>query len=230
MPFRPICAQGGVVGRIESAFGKAGRFRARFPPETSVHVRPASFRTLCEQVNDSLTNLSHRHEFTPPPSRDFTIVEQVGDKLLLKFRKYVRDPSKGMDQSYLQNILKGGQLQQGKLTEDARTSEGDSPLPPALLKTPPASGESEQPPLRKGRVDSVKYSELEDEAACVAITSGLFSQEEDIRAFAKQGMAALTKAGVEGILLGPFGKAGKCKLGFARGALVQVGDHVFVSR
>lgn len=38
-PSQPCLAQGGCVGHLESAFGKAGRFKARFPAGSSVKVR-----------------------------------------------------------------------------------------------------------------------------------------------------------------------------------------------
>lgn len=38
-PALPVVVQGGCVGQLESAFGKAGRFKARFPAGSSIKVR-----------------------------------------------------------------------------------------------------------------------------------------------------------------------------------------------
>lgn len=56
--FSPLIAQQhGNVGSIDGAFGKAGRFRARFPPGTSVKVRCTWF-IICflPVVHDSHDN------------------------------------------------------------------------------------------------------------------------------------------------------------------------------
>lgn len=98
----------------------------------------------------------------------------------------------------------------------------DTPPPP-----PPP------PPLRQGVVDTVKEVVDNDETAVIAYVSGLFSQEEDIRAVAKAGMVVRTEAGLVGRLRGPFGKLGKCKVEFAGGdggSAVQAGDRVSVPR
>ena len=87
------------------------------------------------------------------------------------------------------------------------------------------------PPLREGVVDSVKDSAVDVEMD-VAFVSGLFSQEEDIRAIAKLGLAVRTEGGLTGHLKGPFGKLGKCKVEFARGGdrPLGAGQRVFVPR
>lgn len=86
-------------------------------------------------------------------------------------------------------------------------------------------------PLREGVVDSVKVS-ASDADIDVAVASGLFSQEEDIRAIAKVGLVMRTEEGLTGHLKGPFGKLGKCKVEFARGGdrTLRAGQRVFVPR
>lgn len=195
---------------------------------------------------------------------------QIGDKLLLKFRKYFRDPSKHMHQGYLREALgrhqEGQQQQQHQRrrrskagnnnnnnnnpANDSHDSSSPSPPPskPAATSSVvvveekeevPAKGQNEaaqQPPpfLRDGVIDSVKEGGgIAEPAVLVAFVSGLFSQEEDIRAIAKLGMAVrVEKTGLIGKLKGPFGKLGKCKVEFAgeEGRLLKAGDRVFVPR
>lgn len=141
--------------------------------------------------------------------------EQVGDKLLLRFRKYARDSSNTMHQTYLQSTPK---KQEGLNGEEFDNSPGYS-VP---------STERRGTLLREGCIESIRDIGLGSNAEYIVVVSGLFSQEEDIRAFARIGMTVQTSTGVQGILRGPFGKLGKCKVTFPGATAVQVGDRVFV--
>eukprot|EP00752_Nemacystus_decipiens_P012038 g10673.t1 len=197
-----LLTEGGLVGHLESAFGKAGRFKARFPAGSSI---------------------------------------KVGEKLILKFRKYFRDPSKHMHQAYLRETLEQQHHQSvhGERAPGNR-EDGSTPPPPPPPAATTSSGKAvaaakesseDLPPLREGIVDSVKESAADAEVD-VAFISGLFAQEEDIRAIAKLGLAVRTEEGLAGHLKGPFGKLGKCKVEFSRGGdrRVQAGQRVFVPR
>ncbi|CAN0199272.1 unnamed protein product [Ectocarpus sp. 8 AP-2014] len=207
-----LLTEGGSVGHLESTFGKAGRFKARFPAGTLV---------------------------------------KVGDKLILKFRKYFRDPSKRMHQGYLREALERHPHQpiEGARTADNPTDDDndhdnrDEGAPGSAAATTtgveePAAQETreESPPpphLRDGVVDSVKEGVADDEPVAIAFVSGLFSQEEDIREIAKRGMSVRTETGgLVGRLKGPFGKLGKCKVVFEReeGGYLRPGERVFVPR
>lgn len=52
----PLGPQDGSAGHIESAFGKAGRFKAHFPPGTSVKVRTFGLEYVshCHGIASSL--------------------------------------------------------------------------------------------------------------------------------------------------------------------------------
>ncbi|CAM9397390.1 unnamed protein product, partial [Hapterophycus canaliculatus] len=206
-----VQTEGGVVGEIEGGFGKAGRFKARFPAETSI---------------------------------------KPGDKLVLKFRKYFRDPSKRMHQGFLRDALEKDRrrpVQAGhRVAEknvhavEPRAAAAASGEKNAAAGVSQEEREGMPPPppppltsLRAGVVDTVKEGATSDGTTVVAYVSGMFSQEEDIRAVAKAGMDVRTSAGLVGRLRGPFGKLGKCKVEFAGGdggSAVRAGDRVFVPR
>jgi len=180
----------------------------------------------------TINNLSERVNFPPPDC--FRL--QVGDKLILKFRKYFRDPSKRMHQGYLGDALKrqrNRQVQRKAIEEGGTSRKLDDGAPPPTTTRcgagePSTSGAREQSPsLREGVVDSVKEG-AGDPETLVAFVSGLFSPEEDIRAVAKLGMAVRTEAGLVGRLKAPFGKLGKCKVEFASEAdrPLRAGDRV----
>lgn len=139
----------------------------------------------------------------------------------------MRDPAKEMHQGYLRKAL------QRQPPTKGTNGNCDQPVHPGNASSVASSlhgteNDDETPPLRDGVVDSVKLSEAETDGSCVAVVSRLFSQEEDIRAMAKLGTVVHTSAGVSGHLRGPFGKAGKCKVGFPQH--VSAGDRVFVPR
>lgn len=152
---------------------------------------------------------------------------------MLKFRKYLGDHSKRMDQDYLRKAVRRRQRQQteeqaAKCKQPVQTDQPSAP----------SSGVVEmevenEPHLRTGIVESIKDGQDGSAGSCIAIVSGLFSQAEDIRALAKLGIAVHATSSMDtvvGDVRGPFGKVGKCKVEFGRGGTVQVGDQVFVPR
>lgn len=154
---------------------------------------------------------------------------QVGDQLVLKFRKYLRDSTKRMDQSFLRS---SGKLQQVDCDEQQEGAKvvGEVRIPPAIHQERPAPGTwRQESSSRQGLIDSIKDSEEGVDPECIAIVSGLFSQEEDIRAYVRLGMVVRSSDGVQGTLRGPFGKTGKCKVAFVGRTSVQVGDRVHVA-
>lgn len=174
------------------------------------------------------------------PSDCDRVRPQVGDKLILKFRKYFRDPSKHMHQGYLRDTLeRQTKRHQVQAIQEGAASKLDDGAPSPTEKgggggETTASGaraREQSLPSREGIVDSVKEGAGDPETV-VAFVSGLFSQEEDIRAVAKMGMAVRTEAGLVGRLKGPFGKLGKCKVEFASEAdrPLRAGDQVFAPR
>lgn len=143
----------------------------------------------------------------------------------------MRDASKTMDQSYIRKSLEASRLASSDRAQGFQPSPSDDSIPsPRVGTISQPAGKQLQNSLREGRVDRVKVNGIGEEAGCVAVCSGLFSQEEDIRELARLGKEVLTSLGMKGNLLGPFGKVGKCKIEFEQGTLVQVGDRVYLPR
>lgn len=200
--------------------------------------------TLLDAMQCSLLRCTFSLPSTHKLAQPCTVLRQpqVGEKLILKFRKYFRDPSKRMHQGHLRETLEQHRHRPSLGGRTAGNPDDDTPLPPR--PPPPAattSGSGDEAaaqessedlaPFREGVVDSVKENAVDAEVD-VAFVSGLFSQEEDIRAIAKLGLAVRTEEGLTGHLKGPFGKLGKCKVEFARGGNrpLQAGQRVFVPR
>lgn len=153
---------------------------------------------------------------------------------MLKFRKYLRDQSKRMDQDYLRKAVRRRQRQQtagGQAVKCKQPAQADQPSAPSIGVD--AMAVENEPPLRTGVIESIKDANDGRAGSFIAIVSGLFSQAEDIRALAKLGIAVRTTSSTDplvGDVRGPFGKVGKCKVEFGTGGTVQVGDQVFVPR
>lgn len=144
----------------------------------------------------------------------FYSIVQDGETLLLKFRKYLRDSSKQMHQGYLRKAL------QAKAPAPAVVCDTLSTRDSLDVK----AHNRQASDLRKGVIESIKCDH--DRGGTTAIVSGLFSQEEDIRALAKLGMVVRTSSDDQGMVRGPFGKLGKCKVEFSHGVSVQIGEHI----
>lgn len=150
---------------------------------------------------------------------------------MLRFRKYFRDPSKRMDQDYLRKAVQQRQQAEEQAVKCKQLVQRDqTSAPSGGVNAMEVENESH---LRTGIVESIKDGQGGSAGSCIAVVSGLFSQAEDIRALAKLGIAVRTTSSMDtvmGDVRGPFGKVGKCKVEFARGGTLQVGDQVFVPR
>jgi hypothetical protein len=103
------------------------------------------------------------------------------------------------------------------------------------VSTPPAVSVVEPVPTpgaeaRAGAIESVKpeepCAENGNTASVQAIVKGVFRMEENVRLYAG---ARVVCGAVEGALMGPFGKLGKCKVRFpAPAAGCEVGSSVVV--
>jgi selenocysteine-specific elongation factor len=125
-----------------------------------------------------------------------------GDPLILRFQRFVSDSTKAMHQ--------------------------DIHLPasrPGTRLEPPKKGKKKPPPKGvkiDGEIASVKGDLLENGKYNMAIVSGLFSPEVDIRQMV--GWKVLIPSTNEaGAIAGSFGKAGKCKVTFDNGVSADVG-------
>jgi hypothetical protein len=76
---------------------------------------------------------------------------------------------------------------------------------------------------RQGEVVSLKGDVLDNGKHTIAIVAGFFAPEINIKE--KAGTTVLIPStNEEGKVLGPFGKAGKCKVSFKDGTSAQVGQ------
>jgi selenocysteine-specific elongation factor len=126
-----------------------------------------------------------------------------GDALLLKFKRFAHDPDKAMRQD-------------------------DIVLPPARpgARIEPPTKKTKlkkQPPEAEGEVVTIKGDVLESNGKYnMAIIAGFFTPEINIRD--KMGRkVVIPSTNEQGTIVGPFGKAGKCKVLFESGISAAVG-------
>ena len=124
-----------------------------------------------------------------------------GDALLLRFRRFAHDPDKKMHQFVA--------LPQSR--------------PGAALEAPKKAKKKLPDGVKKiGEVSVLKGDLLPDGRHTVAIVSGFFAPEVNIRDHV--GAKVLVRSTNEsGTVTGPFGKAGKCKVSFESGVSAEIG-------
>lgn len=141
---------------------------------------------------------------------------KVNDKLFLRFHKYIYDNTKRMVQldvpreaTSLPPVPSSQPPEPPPSTKVQEREDKDALVQAVEVEngndgtTPPPAPEYV---IREGEVDVVKPGDL-------AIVRGLFAIEEDIRKYV--GMRVVGEAGVEGCIVGPFGKGGKSKVQFS---------------
>ena len=129
-----------------------------------------------------------------------------GDELILRFNRFTHDPEKAMHQDLVLPAARPGTR-----LELQKKGKKKAVLPPGV-KT-------------DGEVASLKGDLLENGKHSTAILTGLFSAEVDIRL--KVGRKVFVPSTNErGSIVGPFGKAGKCKAVFEDGIAAAVGAKV----
>jgi len=125
-----------------------------------------------------------------------------GDPLILHFKRFAHDPEKAMHQNIELPAARPG----SRIEVEKKKS-----------KKPEAGVH------RVGEVASVKGDTLENGKQNMAIISGFFAPEINIKE--KAGTKVLIPStGEEGNIVGPFGKAGKCKVSFEQGISANPGD------
>jgi hypothetical protein len=125
-----------------------------------------------------------------------------GDALVLRFQRYAHDPQKLMHQTVALPAARPGSLIES-------TKKGKKEKLPEGVK-------------RFGEISALKGDVLENGKHSVAIVSGFFAPEVNIKesAGAKVYVPATKDVGA---VVGPFGKAGKCKVSFANGTAAEIG-------
>lgn len=137
-----------------------------------------------------------------------------GDPLFLKFKRFAHDAAKAMHQDLaLPAARPGTRLEPQKKQKKKGGGKNES-----LEGDPPAdNGENKLNGINlTGEVVSVKGDVLENGKHNMAIISGFFSPEINVRE--KIGSTVMIPSTDEvGTISGPFGKAGKCKVSFENG-------------
>jgi hypothetical protein len=122
--------------------------------------------------------------------------------LILHYKRYVHDVTKAMHQDL-----------------ELPTARSGSRIEVVKKK----SKKNEPGVNRFGLVDSVKGDVLENGKHNMAIISGLFAPEINIKERAGA-VVVIPSTGEVGAILAPFGKAGKCKVSFDNGISANIGD------
>jgi selenocysteine-specific elongation factor len=126
-----------------------------------------------------------------------------GDSLVLPYKRYLHDSDKAMHQDLQLPPARSGNRVEVENKKKTKKKE------PGVHKN--------------GEVASLKGERLENGKLNMAIISGFFAPEINIKE--KAGWrVVIPSTGEEGFILGPFGKAGKCKVSFQRGISANVGD------
>ena len=127
---------------------------------------------------------------------------KVGDPLFLQYKRYIHDVTKAMHQDL------------------------DLPKarPGSRIEVVKKKSKKNEPGVNKfGLVESVKGDVLDSGKHTMAIISGLFSPEINIKERAGT-VVVIPSTAEEGTIVGPFGKAGKCKVAFECGVSAIIGD------
>lgn len=125
-----------------------------------------------------------------------------GEALILRFRRYAHDPDKKMHQFITLPAARSGSM------VDVQKKKKKKELPSGVT--------------RIGEVSAIKGDKLENGKHNMAIISGFFAPEVNIKDHAgTKVLVVSTKE--EGSIVGPFGKAGKCKVSFESGISAEVG-------
>ena len=145
-----------------------------------------------------------------------------GDVLILPFRRLQHDPHKAMHQ---ENLSLPAARPGTRLEVESKSNKSKSKPQQRQLSL-------EAGVTRLGEIAALKGDLLENGKHNMAIVSGLFAPEINIKEKVAAGFIKVVVLGTkeEGRILGPFGKAGKCKVEFAQGISAQPGDKVELSQ
>lgn len=221
-----------IVGRIISAYGSEGQFRVKFPAGARL------------QVGDTLLFRYKKYLFDKTKAMVQADVDEecVPD---------VSDPEAGEVADADADVRMARKAAPAVVEMEAKpTVEAPllPPTPPTAPAVPVLAVRAENPlpvvaaeaieqsahaisqiappantTMREGQIESLK-PDPDTPSAMIAIVSGAFRMEENVKAFT----GAVARAGQEeGLLVGAFGKMGKCKVRFVDcGNRVAVGGMV----
>jgi selenocysteine-specific elongation factor len=127
-----------------------------------------------------------------------------GDTIILRFKRYSNDPDKGMYQVEQLPIERMG------TRIEPENKKKKKNLPEGIKGT--------------GELVVLKGDILENGKHSMAIISGFFIPEINIKEKAGGAKVMIPSTKEEGAIVGPFGKAGKCKVSFPNGVSAAVGS------
>jgi selenocysteine-specific elongation factor len=144
-----------------------------------------------------------------------------GEKLFLRFKRYANDPDKKICQDSVLPPVRPGTRIEAESKKDKKKKGGNEynkPLQNLKLSQDPT----------QGKISNTKGEPMANGLYEVMIVEGFFTPEIDIRQ--KVGMKVQVKGtSIEGIIVGSFGKAGKCKVEFPGGISKEmVGSDVLL--
>lgn len=124
------------------------------------------------------------------------------DRLIFRYKRYLHDVTKSMHQDYQLPEARPG-------TRIEIIKKKTKKFPAGVNKI--------------GRIDSVKGDTLENGKWSSAIISGFFAPEVNIKELAGT-TVVIPGTSEHGSIVGPFGKAGKCKVTFDEGISANIGE------
>jgi selenocysteine-specific elongation factor len=144
-----------------------------------------------------------------------------GDPLYLRFKRYANDPKKAIHQDGILPPARTGTIvdpppkKKKKNGKSQRGSQQAATTPKDIAKQSDSFGD----------ILNLKGEVLENGRHTIAIVSGLFSMEDDIRQHKGRSVLSVSTK-EEGIVDGSFGKMGKCKVFFKEGISADIGSKV----
>ena len=126
-----------------------------------------------------------------------------GDPLILRFKRFAHDPDKAMIQDIQISIARPGTRIEVEKKKGKKKAE-------------------ENGVNRVGEVASLKGDPMENGKHPMAIIAGFFAPEINIKEKAGR-VVIIPSTNEKGSIVGPFGKAGKCKVAFEEGVSAAVG-------
>jgi len=225
--------QGGDIGELKSAFGTSGKFRVVFPAGTTAKegdILRLPFRRFLydpekkmRQDDISIPSARSGSRIDPPTSSKSSKNKQsttnnnnkknnkkVKKKQLIEATGIV-DKVKGETiEIEIEEIINPDTVGVGGGT-NTNKKKIPTPIPipnPWTTKTTPTPTKTTPTPTKTTITKKTKYP--------TAIVSGLFTPDIDIRGTMVGRTIYIPHTKEYGIIVGPFGKAGKCKVNFIR--------------
>mmetsp|Transcript_19416 Transcript_19416/g.41482 ORF Transcript_19416/g.41482 Transcript_19416/m.41482 type:complete len:1071 (-) Transcript_19416:20-3232(-) len=192
----------GDVGSIQSSFGTSGKFRVNFPGGTDVREGDPLYLRFKRYANDPKKAI-HQDGTALPPARTGSRVDPPEKKK--KKNKAKNGGKNGKDAS---STSRAGAADDGNASSknNARTANNEAAF---------------------GEILKLKGDVLPNGKHTVAIVSGLFAMEDDIRQHKGRRVTSTARPEEEGEVDGSFGKMGKCKVLFRNGISAEsVGGRV----